>query len=63
MSAKRQMVTQWVGRFTLTFQAVMVPLNHIVESIVVDRPLLGKCSGPDRGQRKAGDPHRDGVIE
>jgi hypothetical protein len=31
---------------TLTFQAVMVPLNHLIESIVVERPLLlRKSSG------------------
>lgn len=52
-----------VQTLAIDYQAVMVPFNRFVESIVVDRPLLGKCSGPDRGQRKAGDPHRDGVIE
>jgi hypothetical protein len=44
-------------------QAVMIPFNRFVESVVVDRPLLGECSGPDRGQREAGDSHRCGLNE
>jgi hypothetical protein len=40
------MITQQVAITRLTFQAVMIPLNHIVEPIVVKWPLLRKGSGP-----------------
>ena len=47
-----------VQALAIDYQAVVVPFNRFVESIVVDRLLLlCKSGGQDRGQREAGDPH------
>jgi hypothetical protein len=44
--AKDHKMLSLMERGALTFQAVMIPLNHLIESIVVEWPLLlRKSSG------------------
>lgn len=43
--SKLHETSQRIDCSKLTYQAVMIPLNHIIESIVMDWPLLRKSSG------------------